>query len=102
MGYSSTAMYYAISSLDEATEYLNHPVLGFRLIDCCRILLGLEGKIAEDIFGSIDAMKLKSSMTLFSLVSDNPVFIQVLSMYYNGEKDNATLRIIESDDFGSI
>lgn len=102
LGYSSTALYYAISSLDEATEYLHHPVLGDRLIECCRILLGLEGKTAEEIFCGIDAMKLKSSMTLFSLVSDNPVFNQVLGMYFNGEKDNATLRIIESDGFGLI
>lgn len=94
LGYSSTAMYYAISSLDEATEYLNHPILGSRLIECCRILLGLENKTAGDILGSIDAMKLKSSMTLFSLVSDNPVFNQVLDIYYNGEKDSATLRIV--------
>lgn len=94
LGYSSIAMYYAISSLDEATEYLNHPILGSRLIECCRILLGLENKTAGDILGSIDAMKLKSSMTLFSLVSDNPVFNQVLDIYYNGEKDSATLRIV--------
>ncbi len=101
LGYSSTATYYAIHSLDEATGYLNHPVLGSWLIECCQILLGLENKTAEDILGSIDAMKLKSSMTLFSLVSDNPVFNQVLGMYYNGERDNATLRIIESDGFRS-
>lgn len=100
LGYSSIAMYYAINSLDEATEYLNQPVLNYRLIECCRILLGLENKTAVDIFGSIDAMKLKSSMTLFSLVSDNPVFNQVLDMYFNGEKDSATLRIIESSNLG--
>lgn len=102
LGYSSTAMYYALSSLDEAAEYLNHPVLGHRMVECCQILLGLENKTAEDIFGGIDTMKLKSSMTLFSLATDNPVFNQVLNMYYNGEKDNATMRIIESDGFGSI
>lgn len=102
LGYSSTAMYYALSSLDEATEYLNHPVLGHRMVECCQILLGLENKTAVDIFGGIDTMKLKSSMTLFSLATDNPVFNQVLNMYYNGEKDNATLRIIESDGFESI
>ncbi|MBW9279502.1 DUF1810 domain-containing protein [Bacteroides fragilis] len=102
LGYSSTAMYYAISSLDEATEYLNHPVLGYRLTECCQILLRLENKTAEDILGNIDAMKLKSSMTLFSLISDNPVYNQVLAKYFNEMKDNATLRIIESGGFGSI
>lgn len=94
LGHSATAMYYSISSLDEATQYLNHPVLGNRLIECCRILLGLENKTAEDIFGSVDAMKLKSSMTLFSLVSDNPVFNRVLNKYYKGIKDSATLKIV--------
>lgn len=97
LGHSATAMYYAISSLDEATQYLNHPVLGNRLSECCRILLGLENKTAEDIFGSVDAMKLKSSMTLFSLVSDNPVFNRVLNKYYKGIKDSATLKIISQD-----
>lgn len=97
LGYSSTATYYAIRSLDEAKEYLKHSVLGERLIECCRILLGLENKTAEAIFGSVDAMKLKSSMTLFSLVSDNPVFNQVLDKYYKGIKDSATLEIVLAD-----
>lgn len=97
LGHSAAAMYYAISSLDEATQYLDHPVLGSRLIECCRILLGLENKTAGDIFGSVDAMKLKSSMTLFSLVSDNPVFSRVLDKYYKGIKDSATLKIVSQD-----
>lgn len=97
LGHSATAMYYSISSLDEATQYLNHPVLGNRLIECCRILLGLENKTAEDIFGSVDAMKLKSSMTLFSLVSNNLVFNRVLNKYYKGIKDSATLKIVSQD-----
>lgn len=65
LGYSSTATYYAIHSLDEAKEYLKHPVLSEWLIECYRILLGLENKTDEAILGSVDAMKLKSSMTLF-------------------------------------
>lgn len=97
LGHSATAMYYAISSLDEATQYLNHPVLSNRLIECCRILLGLENKTAEDIFGSVDAMKLKSCMTLFSLVSNNLVFNRVLNKYYKGIKDSATLKIVSQD-----
>lgn len=97
LGHSATAMYYAISSLDEATQYLNHPLLCERLIECCRILLGLENKTAEDIFGNVDAMKLKSSMTLFSLVSENPVFNRVLNKYYKGIKDSATLKIVSQD-----
>lgn len=94
LGHSATAMYYAINSLDEATDYLNHPLLGHRLIECCRILLELENKTAGDIFGSVDAMKLKSSMTLFSLVSGNPVFNRVLAKYFKSMKDDATLKIL--------
>lgn len=97
LGHSATAMYYAISSLDEATQYLNHPILSNRLIECCRILLGVENKTAEDIFGSVDAMKLKSCMTLFSLVSNNLVFNRVLNKYYKGIKDSATLKIVSQD-----
>lgn len=95
LGHSSTATYYAIRSLDEATQYLNHPVVGKRLLECCQILLGLENKTAEDILGNVDAMKLKSSMTLFSLVSDNPVFNQVIAKYFHGIKDSATLKIVQ-------
>ncbi|NDV57641.1 DUF1810 domain-containing protein [Bacteroides sp. 519] len=98
LGYSPTAQYYAISSLDEAKEYLNNPVLGHRLVECCQILLGLQNQTAKCIFGSVDAMKLKSSMTLFSLVSDNPIFNKVLNMYFNNEKDNATLRIVGANN----
>lgn len=97
LGYSSTAKFYAIASLGEAEEYMNNAVLGTRLIECCQLLLSLENKTAADIFGSVDTMKLKSSMTLFSLVTDNPVFNQVLDKYFNGEKDNATLDIVGNE-----
>ena len=94
LGYSETAKYYSIRSLDEAKEYLNHSILGSRLTECSQIILDLENKTAKEIFGTVDAMKLRSSMTLFSLVSDNQVFDEVISMYFNGKKDDATLRIV--------
>jgi uncharacterized protein (DUF1810 family) len=94
LGYSETAQYYAIKSLEEAKAYLQHPILGNRLLECCQILLQLHGKTAEQIFGFPDFLKLKSSMTLFHAASDNPVFQQVLDKYYGGQKDEKTLRII--------
>lgn len=94
LGYSPTAIYYSISNLEEAKAYMENPILSNRLIECCQIILKLKGKSANDIFGYTDAMKLKSSMTLFSLVSDNDVFNKVLDMYFKGEKDNETLKII--------
>jgi uncharacterized protein (DUF1810 family) len=91
LGHSSMARTYAISSLAEARQYLDHPVLGPRLGECCEILLGLGGRSAEDIFGPIDAMKLRSSMTLFARAApENPIFEQVLSGYFDGAPDEAT------------
>ena len=65
LGYSPASQTYAITSLDEARAYLAHPVLGARLIDCANILTGLTGRTAEQIFGEVDALKLRSSVTLF-------------------------------------
>lgn len=98
IGYSTTSKYYAISSLDEAKEYLNNSILGSRLIECCQIILGLENRTAKEIFGETDAWKLKSSMTLFSLVSENDIFNSVLDFYYNGKKDFTTLKIIDTQN----
>lgn len=98
LGYTSSRQYYAISSLEEAKEYVLNPILNSRLIECCQILLELENKTVEEIFNLIDTMKLKSCMTLFSLASDNPIFDEVLKMYFDGEKDSATVSIAESDD----
>nr|WP_284739569.1 DUF1810 domain-containing protein [Rhizobium sp. CG5] len=92
LGGSPTARTYAIASLAEARAYLAHPVLGGRLRDCCEILLSLDGQSAEEIFGSPDVLKLRSSMTLFSKAGDgDSVFDQVLTRFYNGEADPATL-----------
>src|SRR4030088_2225970 len=75
LGHSPMARKYAISSLGEARAYLDHPVLGRRLLEAASILTKLSGRTAQEIFGSTDAMKLQSSMTLFSLAApDEPVF----------------------------
>ena len=91
LGRSPTAQLYAISSLDEARAYLAHPVLGPRLLESAEILVGLPGRSAEQVFGGIDAMKLRSSMTLFRHAAPpEPVFGQVLDQYFDGVPDPAT------------
>ena len=91
LGYSPTARAYAITSLAEARAYLVHPVLGPRLAECAAILAGLPGRTAEQIFGEVDALKLRSSMTLFMHADpDELVFRQVLERYFGGMTDSAT------------
>jgi uncharacterized protein (DUF1810 family) len=98
LGRSSTAQTYAIESLAEAKAYLSHPILGPRLVEAARVLTGLPGRTAEDIFGAIDAIKLRSSMTLFARADpQNPVFQQVLEMYFNCVADAATDQLIAAD-----
>ncbi|HTT31236.1 MAG TPA: DUF1810 domain-containing protein [Solirubrobacteraceae bacterium] len=95
LGQTPTSRRFAISSLDEARAYLAHPVLGPRLIDAARIVAELERRTAEEIFGGIDAMKLRSSMTLFAYAdSANPIFGQVLEAYFGGVPDEATERLL--------
>ncbi len=95
LGRSSTAQYYAIKDTEQAQAYLKHPVLGARLRECAEILLRLKGKTAIDIFGDIDAVKLRSSMTLFSVVAgQDSVFAKVLKKYFNAEPDALTLQIL--------
>jgi uncharacterized protein (DUF1810 family) len=95
LGQTATSRRYAISSLAEAQAYLADPVLGPRLIECASIVAGLGGSTAQDIFGGIDAMKLRSSMTLFARADpDSPVFRQVLDAYYGGVPDEATERLL--------
>ncbi|MGH3278177.1 MAG: DUF1810 domain-containing protein [Trebonia sp.] len=101
LGHSGTARLYAIGSVDEARAYLAHPVLGQRLRECARIVAGTEGRPAERIFGPVDAMKLRSSMTLFAAVADGPddnIFRAVLAKHFNGVLDEATLSRLLSRD----
>ena len=95
LGQSSTARYYSIRDLEEAREYYAHPVLGQRLREISGALLELRGSDPVAVFGGIDSMKLKSSMTLFAVAApDDPLFQQVLDKYYGGERDSLTLRIL--------
>ena len=91
LGRSETSRYYAISSLEEARDYVAHPVLGARLRECAGLVLSSDAPTAVEIFGSIDALKLRSSMTLFHRAApDEPVFVDVLDRYYDGIPDEAT------------
>jgi uncharacterized protein (DUF1810 family) len=92
LGSSAMAERYAISSLEEAKAYLEHPVLGRRLLESARILANrTNGESARDIFGDVDATKLRSSMTLFTRADPGePVFREVLDHYFDGETDAAT------------
>ena len=98
LGHSATAKFYAIKSLEEAHQYLNHTILGTRLLECTETVLGVKARSASDIFGSPDDMKLKSSMTLFSYVA-NPesVFDHVLAKYFQGQRDTRTLEFLEKN-----
>ena len=97
LGSSETARFYAISSLDEATAYLAHPLLGPRLTDAAEALLGITARDADAVLGSLDAMKLRSSMTLFANVLDaSPVFARVLREFYSGAADPATERLLRA------
>ncbi|MCW3113342.1 MAG: calpastatin [Segetibacter sp.] len=95
LGFSETSKFYAIKDIKEAGEYLKHSVLGNRLIGICNELLKLESNDAHRIFGSPDDMKLKSSMTLFSSLQNQPVFQQVLDKFFEGAKDEKTLQIVQ-------
>lgn len=96
LGYSATSKYYAIKSLEEARQYLNHPVLGQRLLECAEAVFAVESRSASEIFGYPDDLKLKSSMTLFAYIAvPGCVFSRVLDKYFNGEQDTLTLQILD-------
>jgi uncharacterized protein (DUF1810 family) len=91
LGHSAMSQRFAISSLVEARRFLAHPVLGARLRECAAVILAIEGRSAKEIFGSTDAMKVRSCMTLFHRAApDEPVFAQVLDRYYGGIADEMT------------
>ena len=93
LGRSGTALRYGIADLDEARAYAQHPLLGERLRQCCALLMGVQGRSAQQIFGAIDTLKLRSCLTLFERAAPGePLFAQLLAKYYGGERDVATLQ----------
>lgn len=96
LGTSATARHYAIKNIEEAKAYLQHSVLGPRLLECAESVLAIEGRSASDIFGFPDDLKLKSSMTLFACVAgSDSVFARIIDKYYGGEQDASTLQLLE-------
>jgi uncharacterized protein (DUF1810 family) len=95
LGSSGMSRLYAIKDMAEAKQYSDHPVLGQRLVEITSELLNLENNDPAAVFGHIDSLKLRSSMTLFSLLEDaHPVFQKVLDKYFGGKKDANTIRIV--------
>jgi uncharacterized protein (DUF1810 family) len=92
LGHSPIAQQFAISSLEEAAAYLQHPILGPRPCECTRLVNSVEGRSIEQIFGNPDDLKFRSSMTLFAhATQDNQVFIDALQKYCGGKFDPLTL-----------
>ena len=96
LGYSSMAQFYAIKDKEEAIAYLKHSILGKRLVEITEALLDLQENNASLIMGYPDDLKLKSSMTLFYVVSAQDIFKKVLDKYFSGELDQKTISILES------
>ena len=94
LGHSPTALHYGLSGQEEAIAYLAHPVLGTRLRECAQVLTELPAVDPVAVLGPVDALKLRSSMTLFAEVSDEPVFRQVLEQYFAARPDELTLELL--------
>lgn len=95
LGRSEMARHYAIKSRAEAVAYLQHPVLGPRLVECAEALLQIHGKSASDIMGYPDDLKLNSNMTLFAAISEpGSIFHQVLDRYFKGNADSKTIELL--------
>ena len=100
LGYSPTAKHYSIKSIAEARQYLNHPVLGKRLLECTEAVVAIKGGSVSEIFGYPDDLKFKSSMTLFEKIAGSgSVFSSALDRYCRGERDAKTLRLLEQPSF---
>ena len=98
LGRSEMSRHYGIESLAEARAYLAHPVLGPRLRECASSVLATQGATADQIFGPLDAMKVRSSMTLFHRAApDEPLFAEVLERFYAGESDQSTDALLRQD-----
>lgn len=95
LGRTDYSLYYGIDGKEEAIAYLKEPVLKEHLLALCEVLLGLNMNDPERIFSRIDAIKLRSCMTLFDAVSEEAIFQKVLDRFYDGNKDAKTLRMLE-------
>ena len=98
LGQSAMSRTYAIHSLDEAREYLAHPLLGARLRECCQAVMAVEGKTAHEIFRSPDDLKFRSCLTLFGRAAPGePIFRDLRAKYFDGKEDAATLELLAQE-----
>jgi len=98
LGHSPTAQYYAIKSPDEARAYLAHPILGARLHECLKVLQTLDATDARTVFGDLDAMKFRSSLTLFAEADPGDAIVEAaLERWFGGDKDGKTLQLLRRD-----
>lgn len=96
LGVSEASRFYGVSGLAEATAYLEHPLLGARLRECVEILLAIDGRTAEEILGRIDAVKLRSCLTLFARAAPGEeLFAAALAKYFAGEPDPRTIQLLQ-------
>lgn len=96
LAFSSTSKHYSIKSIQEAQAYLNHPILGARLLECAQAVIEVEGRSVAEMFGYPDDLKLKSCATLFASVAPaGSVFDRILEKYYQGRRDDKTLHLLE-------
>jgi uncharacterized protein (DUF1810 family) len=97
LGRSDTAKLYSIKSLEEGRAYLEHPVLGPRLIEACEILLNLKDASIDEVMGFPDDLKLLSSMTLFEFISgSNSIFTKMIELYFDDERDENSIKLIRA------
>jgi uncharacterized protein (DUF1810 family) len=98
LGFSETSKFYGIKSVAEANAYLNHPILGPRLVECVEAFLQVKGQSAHEIFGSPDDLKLRSCATLFAAIAPaGSVFQQLLNQFFQGEFDSKTLQLQKAE-----
>ncbi len=103
LGHSPNSVKFSIRTLAEGKAFLQHPVLGPRLVECAEAVLALEGRSAHEIFGSPDDRKLRSCATLFAIVSPpDSVFCRLLDRYFRGAPDAMTLRLLGPDDHRGV
>jgi uncharacterized protein (DUF1810 family) len=95
LGHSATAQHFAIKSLDEARAYLNHPILGQRVLECARLVSEIKDRSVSEIFGFPDDLKFRSCITLFARAAKEPgIFGELLKRYFQGEEDSKTVEIL--------
>jgi len=103
LGQSPTAQFYGIKSLEEAAAYLRHPILGGRLHECLKVLQTLEEVSADHVFGELDAMKFRSSLTLFAEADPaDPIIEAALDRWFGGRKDDKTLQLLDRSSLRGV